>query len=140
MYYGPGAGMMPTASAVVGDVIEQARDIINGVSGRVPPLAFQALKELKLKDIGDVVSKYYLRFSIVDSPGVLSQISGILGEHDISISSVLQKGRNEEKAVPLVIITHEAQEKNVRHALEAIDGLDIVLDKTKLIRIEDNLS
>jgi homoserine dehydrogenase len=140
MYYGPGAGMMPTASAVVGDVIEQARDIINGVSGRVPPLAFQTLKELKLKDIGDVVSKYYLRFSIVDSPGVLSQISGILGEHNISISSVLQKGRNEEKAVPLVIITHEAQEKNVRHALEKIDGLDIVLDKTKLIRIEDSLS
>lgn len=140
MYYGPGAGMMPTASAVVGDVIEQARDIINGVAGRVPPLGFQSLKQLKLKDMGDVISKYYLRFSIVDSPGVLSQISGILGEHNISISSVLQKGRNEEKAVPLVIITHKAQEKNVRHALSAIDSLDIVLDKTKLIRIEDNLS
>jgi len=140
MYYGPGAGMMPTASAVVGDVIEQARDIRNSVYGRVPPLAFQSLKELKLKDIGDVISKYYLRFSIVDSPGVLAKISGILGDHDISILSVLQKARHEDKAVPLIIVTHEAQEKNLRHALEEIDLLDVVMDKTRLIRIEDNLS
>ena len=140
MYYGPGAGMMPTASAVVGDVIDLARDIMNGISGRVPPLAFRELKELKIKEMGDVVSKYYLRFSVVDKPGVLSKISGILGGHSIGISSVLQHGRHEEQAVPLVIITHEAQEKNLRHALDKIDKLDVVMDKTKVIRIEDNLS
>ena len=140
MYYGPGAGMMPTASAVVGDMIDLARDIMNGISGRVPPLAFRELKELKIRDIGHVISKYYIRFSIVDSPGVLSEISGILGDHDISISSVLQKGRHEEKAVPLVIITHEATEKNVRDALDKIDKLDVVMDSSKLIRIEDKLS
>ena len=140
MYYGPGAGMMPTASAVVGDMIDLARDIMNGISGRVPPLAFRELKELKIRDIGHVISKYYIRFSIVDSPGVLSEISGILGDHDISISSVLQKGRHEEKAVPLVIITHEATEKNVRDALNKIDKLDVVMDLSKVIRIEDKLS
>ncbi|MDH3973467.1 MAG: homoserine dehydrogenase [Deltaproteobacteria bacterium] len=140
MYYGPGAGMMPTASAVVGDIIELSRDIINGISGRVPPLGYKILKDLKMKDIGEVISKYYLRFSIVDSPGVLSKISGILGAHNISISSVLQKGRHEEKAVPLVIITHEAQEKNLRHALTEIDKLDVVMDSTKVIRIEEKLS
>lgn len=140
MYYGPGAGMMPTASAVVGDIIELSRDIKNGISGRVPPLGYQTLKQLKIRDIGEVIAKYYLRFSIVDSPGVLSKISGILGEHDISISSVLQKGRHEEKAVPLVIITHEAQEKNLRHALDEIDKLDVVMDSTKVIRIEEKLS
>lgn len=140
MYYGPGAGMMPTASAVVGDMIDLARDIMNGISGRVPPLAFRELKELKIRDIGHVISKYYIRFSIVDSPGVLSEISGILGDHDISISSVLQKGRHEEKAVPLVIITHEAIEKNVRDALDKIDKLDVVMDLSKVIRIEDKLS
>ncbi len=140
MYYGQGAGMMATASAVVGDVIELARDILSGVSRRVPPLAFQELKELKIKDIGEVVSKYYLRFSVADRPGVLSKISGILGSHNISISSVLQKGRHEEKAVPLVIITHESQEKNLRHALGEIGGLDVVMDNPRVIRIEDNLS
>lgn len=140
MYYGPGAGMMPTASAVVGDMIELSRDIAKGISGRVPPLGYKSLKNLKIKDIGEVISKYYLRFSIVDSPGVLSKISGILGEHHISISSVLQKGRHEEKAVPLVIITHEAQEKNLRHALSEIDKLDVVMDSTKVIRIEEKLS
>ena len=140
MYYGPGAGMMPTASAVVGDMIDLARDIMNGISGRVPPLAFRKLKKLKIRDMGQVVSKYYIRFSIVDSPGVLSVISGILGDHDISISSVLQKGRHEEKAVPLVVITHEASEKNVRDALDKIDKLDVVMDSSKLIRIEDKLS
>ncbi|MDT8318378.1 MAG: homoserine dehydrogenase [bacterium] len=140
MYYGPGAGMMPTASAVVGDMIDLARDIMNSVSGRVPPLAFRKLKELKMRDMGQVVSKYYIRFSIVDSPGVLSEISGILGDHDISISSVLQKGRHEEKAVPLVIITHEASEKNIRDALHKIDKLDVVMDSSKVIRIEDKLS
>ena len=132
--------MMPTASAVVGDVIELARDCRMGISGRVPPLAFGKLKDLRIKDICEVVSKYYLRFSILDRPGVLSRISGILGEHNISISSVLQHGRDEEQAVPLVIITHEAEEKNLRHALKEIDHLDTVMDKTKVIRIEDNLS
>ena len=139
MYYGPGAGMMPTASAVVGDLVELARDIIKGVSSRVPPLAFQSLKNTKVKDIGDIISTYYLRFSILDQPRVLSNISGILGEHNISISSVIQKGRDAKKAVPLVIVTHEAQEKNLREALKIIDELDTVMDKTRVIRIEDNL-
>ena len=140
MYYGPGAGMMPTASAVIGDVMELARDISKGISGRVPPLGFQQLKETALKEMGQVISKYYLRFSVVDRPGVLSKISGILGDHHISILSVLQKGRKVEQTVPLVIITYKAQEENLNHALNEINNLDIIMDKTRIIRIEDNLS
>ena len=85
----------------------------------------------------DIVTNYYLRFSAVDRPGVLSKISGILGNNNISIASVIQKERKLDGAVPVVMTTHRAMEKNVRIALEEIDKLDIVLGKTALIRIED---
>lgn len=140
MYYGQGAGMMATASAVVGDVIDMARDILNETTGRTPPLSFLNLKPLKLKDIGDVISKYYLRFSVADRPGVLAEIAGKLGEANIGIASVLQKDRHEIHAVPVVIITHEAQEENVRAALKAIDEMEVTMGETMVIRIEDNLS
>ena len=84
----------------------------------------------------EVVTPYYLRFTAVDRPGVLSKISGILGEHEISIASVIQKGRRVKGAVPIVMMTHEAVEKNIRQALQALDGLDIIQAKTTLIRVE----
>jgi homoserine dehydrogenase len=84
----------------------------------------------------EVVTPYYLRFTAVDRPGVLSKVSGILGEHEISIASVIQKGRRVKEAVPIVMMTHEAKEKNVRQALKAIDGLGIIKAKTTLIRVE----
>jgi homoserine dehydrogenase len=139
MLYGPGAGMMPTGSAVVSDVVDVARNMIRGALGRVPSIGHQpdALKARQVKSIDALEAQYYFRFSAEDRPGVLSKISGILGKHNISIQSVHQQGRDLVGAVPVVMITHEAKEASVKEALSEIDGLDIVKDKTMLIRIED---
>lgn len=141
LLYGAGAGMMPTASAVVGDVIELARSIRAQAPARVPALAWQAMDDqaLSLRPMEEVTTTYYFRFSVLDRPGVLSKISGVLGAHDISISAVIQKGREETGAVPIVMLTHEAKEAAVRQALSEIDHLDVVKDKTVVIRVEDRL-
>jgi homoserine dehydrogenase len=142
LFYGQGAGMMPTGSAVVSDLIELSRNILKGAGKRVPTLSFQpeGIKGMKVKDIEDIVRRYYMRFSAVDRPGVLSKISGVLGKNDISIASVIQKGRQVSGAVPVVMMTHEARERNVRRALREIDEMDVILDRTMLIRVEDELS
>jgi homoserine dehydrogenase len=142
LFYGQGAGMMPTGSAVVGDLVELSRNILKDAGERVPTLSFQpeSIKEMKLKDIEDILRHYYMRFAAVDRPGVLSKISGVLGKNDISIASVIQKGREVSEAVPVVMMTHEARERNVRRALREIDEMDVILDKTMLIRVENELS
>jgi len=139
MFYGPGAGMMPTGSAVVSDLVDVARNILNNSMGRVPYFGYQSnqVKPRTIKSPRDLMAKYYFRVSAHDRPGVLSKISGILGENDISIESVHQKGRDLVGAVPIVMITHEAREAAVYAALSRIDDLDVVKDKTVMIRIED---
>lgn len=137
--YGQGAGMMPTASAVVSDILDISRDLLKGISRRLPA---RVLEEKKIEDISlwpmdDTVTKYYFRFSAVDRPGVLSKIAGILGANDISIAAVIQKGRKLDGAVPVVMTTHESRERNVRAALKLIDQLDVVQESTVRIRIED---
>ena len=139
MLIGRGAGDMPTGSAIVGDVIEISRNILNGGVNRVSPLSFlpKYIEDAKIKSIDNIVSEYYIRFSVLDKPGVLSKISGVLGNNSISISSVIQKGRGEKGGVPLVVMTHSAKEKDIQKALSEIDRLDVVLDKSVLIRVED---
>ena len=139
MFYGPGAGMMPTGSAVVSDLVDVARNILNNSTGRVPYFGYQPnqVRPRTIKSPRDLMAKYYFRVSAHDRPGVLSKISGILGENDISIESVHQKGRDLVGAVPIVMITHEAREAAVYAALSRIDDLDVVKDKTVMIRIED---
>jgi len=138
--YGQGSGMMPTASAVVSDIVDIARDMRTGIAGRVPPrvLDEEAIEEIRLMPFDQIRTNYYFRFSAVDRPGVLSRISGILGANDISIATVIQKGRMQGGAVPIVMTTYKARERDVRRALEDIDRLDIVMGKTVLIRIEDD--
>lgn len=138
MLYGPGAGMMPTGSAVVSDLVDVARNILTGAVGRVPSVGYQpaGVKARRIKLIDELKTEYYFRFSAEDRPGVLSKISGILGKHQISIESVHQKGRDVVGAVPIVMVTHEAREASVRMALSEIDQLEAVKDKTVLIRIE----
>ncbi|MBI2877001.1 MAG: homoserine dehydrogenase [Candidatus Tectomicrobia bacterium] len=138
LFVGRGAGDLPTGSAVVGDLLEIGRNILRGGGGRVPPLGFahRDVVEVRIRDLSNLGSEYYLRFSVVDKPGVLSQISGILGKYSISIASVLQKERGPGEAVPVVMMTHEAQERDVQAALREIDQLDVILDRTNLVRVE----
>ena len=138
--YGQGAGMLPTASAVVSDIVDIAREIMKGVSCLKPARAYpeQESESIVLLPMDEICTNYYFRFAAIDRPGVLSQISGILGNRNIGIAAVIQKGRRQSGAVPLVITTHRAREKDVREALVEIDKLDVVLDKTMVIRIEDN--
>ena len=142
MFYGRGAGMMPTGSAVVSDIADIARNIIKKSHQRVPPLGCSegCIKDAKVKDISETVNHYYIRFSAMDKPGVLSKISGILGENNISISSMIQKGRQVGGSVPIVMMTHEAKEQDVRKALDEIDRLPVVHEKTVFIRIEEGLT
>lgn len=141
MLYGRGAGMNPTASAVAGDVIDISRNILAGIGRRTAPLGYldERVKELAIKPIGEIVSKYYIRFSVVDEPGVLARIAGALGRNSISIESMNQTARSAQESVPIVIITHEAREMDVRNALKEIDSFDIIKEKSNVIRIEDNL-
>ncbi|MCD6218919.1 homoserine dehydrogenase [Candidatus Calescamantes bacterium] len=130
---GKGAGSHPTASAVVSDLVEAALSNIKGdTSSILPPSS-----SLHLVDSDDFTLRYYIRFTALDKPGVLSRISGILGEKGISISSVVQKGRREGEAVPIIMMTHEAKEKNLKEALEEIDRLPIIRRKTIFIRVEN---
>ncbi len=140
MLYGMGAGQMPTGSAIVADVVDIARDIVKGCPGRVPALSipFESIKEPSIKPVESVSCQYYFRFTVQDKPGVLSKIAGILGMEEISINSVVQKGRaHGASSVPIVMLTHEAKEGKVRKALKAIDSQDFILDETMIIRIED---
>ncbi|MBM4129275.1 MAG: homoserine dehydrogenase [Nitrospira sp.] len=135
LYYGRGAGDMPTGSAVVSDIVDIARNIKKNIVGRVPILT-KPPADLRIKKMDDVRAMYYFRFSALDRPGVLSKISGILGNYDISIASVIQKGRRVGEAVPVVVLTHEAKEKDVKQAVYEIDQLPVVMDKTVFIRVE----
>jgi homoserine dehydrogenase len=142
LFYGQGAGQMPTGSAVVSDLVELGRNLLVQAKGhRVPSLSYQefAIEKNPLKKIEEVVMPYYMRFSALDRPGVLSKISGILGKNDISIVSVIQKGRRIKGSVPVVMMTHEAKEKNVHRALKEINRLGVILGKTMFIRVENEL-
>ena len=142
LFYGQGAGQMPTGSAVVSDLVELGRNLLVQTQGRrVPLLSYQesAIEKIPLKKMGDVVMRFYMRFSALDRPGVLSRISGILGKNEISISAVIQKGRKINGAVPIVMMTHEAKEENLHRALREIDRLNVILGKTIFIRVENEL-
>ena len=136
--YGQGAGAMPTGSAVVSDVIAIARNLLTGSTGRVPPASFQQdqRRPLRIRPMEEITSLYYMRFMVLDKPGVLSKISGVLGDHRISISSVIQQGRKEGQTVPVVIMTHRASERNAQAALREIDPMAFVSEPTTLIRVE----
>jgi homoserine dehydrogenase len=137
LLYGLGAGMMPTGSAVVADVIDIARNILHDSINRVPSLGYlpQHITSRRITPMERLRCRYYFRVSAKDKPGVLSTISGILAKYDISIESVIQKGRQHKGTVPIVMWTYEAEEAAVRQALTEIDALPICTDKTMKIRI-----
>jgi homoserine dehydrogenase len=141
MLYGQGAGMDATASAVMGDVMAIARNLAVGAKIRTPAMAYlpDQIVELPVKPMDEIVTQYYLRFAVLDQPGVLAQISSVLGRYAISISSLIQPERRESGAVPIVIMTHEATEARIRGALAEIDQLDLVREPSHFIRIESDM-
>ncbi len=136
--YGRGAGSMPTGSAVVSDVISIARDMLKSATGRVPPASYQPdeRRPLRMRPMEEITSLYYIRFMVLDRPGVLSKIAGVLGHYGISISSVLQQGRKEGQTVPVVIMTHMAKERDIQNALRDINPMPYISEPTTLIRVE----
>lgn len=141
LYYGRGAGMDPTASAVVSDLMELARRHLRGESGRrLPSGSFQDSRPQKLKVMPrtKVLTQYYLRMEVADKPGVLSKISGQLAQERISISAVVQRGPG-GKTAPIVMLTHSAPEAAMERALKRLNRLEVVRRPIQRIRIETGL-
>ena len=137
LLYGYGAGMMPTASAVIGDIVDIARNILSGSTGRIPLITnSKTSKKIPIMPIDEIQTHYYIRFSALDQPGVLSKISGALGESNISIKTVHQKSRRINNKVPVVMLTHMARESNMKKALSLIKQMDFIDSEPILIRIE----
>lgn len=136
LLYGPGAGQLSAASAVVSDLIDLTQNIKAGLFR--PTLNIVLDKSVKkLRRIDEFESRCYIRFMAVDKPGVLAKVSGVLAKFGISIASVTQKERRKTQVVPIVMITHEAKEKNLQAALLTISKFDAIKEKPVAIRIEE---
>jgi homoserine dehydrogenase len=137
MYYGAGAGMMPTAMSAVSDLIEVARNIQAKATGALPIRSYRQMQHLPLCPIDDIRTAYYMRFGVLDRPGVLAKLTTILGEHGVSIAQVIQESaRSPDKPVRVVVLTHEAREGDVQAALREIDELEEVAEPTGTVRVE----
>lgn len=132
MFYGAGAGKMPTASAVIGDVMEASRCLI---SGRKMKIGCTCYEEKPILPVENLKSKFYLLLRAADKPGVLAQVAKVFGENGVSLESVLQKFRGE--VADIVFITHEVEERYFFKALTEIDGLDVVEEECNYIRVLD---
>ena len=135
MFFGEGAGSGPAASAVMGDVLEVARHVQQGIA---PIVGCTCTDKLAVVPMEDLKTKYYIRFKVADRSGVLAAMAGVFAKHNVSVYSVVQRGKKEGGSVDLVYVTHTAREKSVRDVLAEIAGLDDVLrDEPSLIRVED---
>lgn len=136
MFYGRGAGEMPTASAVVADIIDAAIMVSQGKAARTQgSIARQGSKTLL--PISQTTSKFYIRMLVIDRPGVLAQIADAFGRQNVSLESVVQKGRHQDP-VDLVFVTHHVREKDLRSALQVIGTLDVVRKVANVVRVEEN--
>lgn len=131
MFMGRGAGQMPTASAVMGDIIDVCRNIVHGSCGKI---GCSCYKELLVKDISETKSKFFLRIEALDKQGVLANIASVLGNNDVSIAQVVQKSRKDGVA-ELVIITDVVAEKNFNDAMTVFNGLSVVKEIAGVIRV-----
>jgi len=133
MFFGEGAGSLPAASAVVGDLIEVARRIQIGCA---PLVGCTCTEHLEVRDMAELETEYYVRLEVADQPGVLAAVASVFGEHGVSIGSVIQK-RAAEGVAQIVYVTHLAREAHVRAALAEIDALEVTDRIASVIRVED---
>ena len=142
MYYGKGAGAEPTASSVIADLVDVTRMHTADPEHRVPHLAFQpdAMVDLPILPLAEVVSSYYLRLRVEDKPGVLADITRILADQQISIDAMIQREPGEgEEQTDIILLTHQTREKNMDAAIERIQGLSVVRGKITRLRLEQLL-
>jgi homoserine dehydrogenase len=135
LFYGQGAGKLPTASAVISDIVDIGHKIACGKNSAKSVISGNT-EIKKLRKMDDVVTRYYAHFSAIDKPGVLANIADLLGRHHISIASVVQKERSSAHIVPIVMLTHEAREKDMQAALSQINKLPAIKKKSVIIRLE----
>jgi homoserine dehydrogenase len=139
LYYGAGAGALPTASAVIADVVDVVRALTTDPENRVPHLAFQPgeLQDLPVLPIADVETAYYLRVQAEDRPGVIAAVAGILGDAGISIEAIHQQEPGEDDThVPLVMLTHRVREGQMNAAIARIEALGSIRGSVTRIRVE----
>ena len=132
MHYGRGAGEMPTASAVVGDIIDIARNMAFHTNGR---LGCTCYEEKATLPIDELTAQYYIRMTVIDRPGVLAGIAGVFGNNNVSIATVIQKS-NTDYMAELILITHMVQEKHLQDALTILKDMNIVGAINNVIRLE----
>jgi homoserine dehydrogenase len=126
---------MPTASAVVADIIDAARSLAGDTA---PPLALNLSEDVRIRPMSELETKYYLRLSVADRPGVLGQIAGVLGAMDISIASVIQKEADEvAQTAEIVLMTHRAREASMQQALRMLEELEVVAAVGNMVRVEE---
>lgn len=135
MFYGRGAGDLPTGSAVVGDIVSIVRSGVDTENSN--PVVKNNLWKREIQDMGDVESKFYIRATVLDEPGVLGEITAILGNHNVSLRSVIQKGDEEDGHVTIVLVTHRTKESEIDTAIKEISNLKSVYNIDNMIRIED---
>ena len=133
MFYGRGAGSLPTGSAVAGDIMEIARNIKLKATGRLPCTCFD---RRAVESMDNVATRYYIRMLVADRPGVLAKIAGVFGRNNVSIASVVQKDQRGSNA-EIVMVTHQVAEKNFRRAIGAISDLEVVSEVCTWIRVEE---
>jgi homoserine dehydrogenase len=136
---GLGAGAMPTAVSVVSDIVDVGRNMRSESRGRVPQRAFRGDRVTvpRVQDIADHRCRFYLRFSVPDRSGVLGKLASSLGKFDVSIEQMVQEGHGTEQPVAVVMLTHPAREGDVRAALAEVKAMDILVDETRALRIDD---
>jgi homoserine dehydrogenase len=137
LYSGRGAGDLPTGSAVVSDIIDTCRNLLAGVSGRLPLPCPPHVHDVPLLSSGERRGPVYLRFSVSDEPGVLGRIASLLGEKGVSINSVLQRPPRPDVHATIVVFTHDTREADVAAAVTWIDSLRSTRAPTQVIRIEE---
>jgi homoserine dehydrogenase len=136
LFYGPGAGPLAAASAVVSDIVDLTQDIKAGLfRPTMNIIEDKSVKKIRSRD--DFSSRYYIRFMAIDRPGVLAKVSGILAKYGISIASVTQKERRKAQAVPIIMILHEARERDLRLALQEVSRFPAMKEEAVAIRIEE---
>jgi len=140
LFYGRGAGQLPTSSAILSDVMSIATDIARGVPANTDDRLRIKVGEKNLRPISELETSYYLRVRVMDKPGAMAQISGVLARHNISINSMLQTGqRNEGKAADVIIVTHRTREAEIQAALKEIAETDVTQDQVFILRVEEDL-